>query len=293
MEDTREKLQKYLHWRKLHALDETPNSTVCSRGPAIPKGLTENEKEEYVHEQENLWNHACKKAAKIFNETKSAKKGKSATNVSSLPRMARFYNEKDRPTFFQDDTQQSTDRDEIHCGCNPNELDHKHHCKHATTKNNSRIVHVLPAQLDFKRAPPEIYVLALGIYMDMQLCRSNLEQVTLLVDVRGGEGWPNPTPQQVLPFFKALTQVFGAHFPERLQKCVIYPMPKVMMWMWHFLFKHCLDPITASKIVMVHGPALTDTPLTAFFKNGLQKHVDIDTMLFLEKERVDAFYGKN
>lgn len=49
----------------------------------------------------------------------------------------------------------------------------------------------------------KIYSLAIALYLDRKFDRHDAyTTVTLLIDVRGGRGWPNPTPNTLLPFLK-------------------------------------------------------------------------------------------
>jgi hypothetical protein len=54
----------------------------------------------------------------------------------------------------------------------------------------------------------------------------------------------------MLPFIQSTSSLLGKHYPERLQRFVLFPMPSAAAWIWSAAQK-CLDPNTASKAVVV------------------------------------------
>jgi hypothetical protein len=119
--------------------------------------------------------------------------------------------------------------------------------------------------------PVETTIAAMSTWLDNSLDRTSDEKITLLVDVRPKNGWPNPTPTSLLPLIRGLSKVFGANNPERLEACVIYPMPWYVMAVWA-LVKVFLDPKTASKIVFLAGSSYENAPTP----EGLSAFVDGD-----------------
>jgi hypothetical protein len=99
---------------------------------------------------------------------------------------------------------------------------------------------------------PGVYCLAAAFLLDSLAGAADATRFTLLVDVRGGPGWPNPAPQKLIPFFKAANQMFGQNFPERAQRVVLYPVPSVMKYLWNMLIV-ILDPVTKEKFVIITG----------------------------------------
>jgi hypothetical protein len=85
------------------------------------------------------------------------------------------------------------------------------------------ILLTLAAMYESRLGSPEQYATALAALLDSRLPREGHERVTMLIDVRGGHGWPNPRPSMAV--VRALQGVLRAHFPERLHLLVVYPMP--------------------------------------------------------------------
>merc|ERR1719487_2620590 len=108
------------------------------------------------------------------------------------------------------------------------------------------------ARPDFRIVTKEVYLHSLCHVIDKALPREKGGQLTLVVDVRGGGGWGNPTPKQMLPFMKSVVSTMSAMYPERLRRVVVYPVPwaaKVFVNM----VKGLLDPNTRSKLCIVSG----------------------------------------
>jgi hypothetical protein len=117
-------------------------------------------------------------------------------------------------------------------------------------KDGSRIFHLTPARLDLTLASAQVYALASALYLDRRLSRHTTEKISLICDVRGGNGWANPTPWSLLPFIRATSSLLGQHFPERLKRFVLFPMPSSAVWIWNTA-KKFVDVDTASKVVVV------------------------------------------
>lgn len=92
-------------------------------------------------------------------------------------------------------------------------------------RNGARIVHVLPSQLDTTIAPAKTYALALAMYLDRKLNRKHTEKVTVVIDIRSGKGWPNPSSVSLVPFIKLVVGSLNSYFPERLSRCILFPLP--------------------------------------------------------------------
>ena len=92
-------------------------------------------------------------------------------------------------------------------------------------KNGARIVHVLPSQLNTTIAPATTYALSLAMYLDRKLDRKFTEKVTVVIDIRSGKGWPNPSSVSLVPFIKLVVGSLNSYFPERLSRCILFPLP--------------------------------------------------------------------
>jgi hypothetical protein len=151
-------------------------------------------------------------------------------------------------------------------------------------KDGTRILHILPFRLDLSIATAPTYSLAAALYLDRRLSRMTMEKITLLCDVRGGRGWANPTPWSTLPFIQSTASLLGSHYPERLERLVLFPMPMSATWVWSAA-KKCLDPNTSSKVVVV-SPGQGSAP-----PEQLLEFVDKENLNVLEKRRQSFFLG--
>eukprot|EP00559_Dactyliosolen_fragilissimus_P005943 CAMPEP_0184864236 /NCGR_PEP_ID=MMETSP0580-20130426/14207_1 /TAXON_ID=1118495 /ORGANISM="Dactyliosolen fragilissimus" /LENGTH=385 /DNA_ID=CAMNT_0027362931 /DNA_START=110 /DNA_END=1264 /DNA_ORIENTATION=+ len=118
--------------------------------------------------------------------------------------------------------------------------------------NGKRIMQFLPAQVDSSIATDSTYVTAIGIYLDRKLCRNSDEKITVVIDLRAGEGWANPKAKNIVPLIKQLVKLLERNFPERLHKSILYPFPSAAVFLWK-LVKIFIDPDTSRKVVLVPG----------------------------------------
>jgi hypothetical protein len=76
--------------------------------------------------------------------------------------------------------------------------------------------------------------------------------IVLCLDVRAGRGWPNPTPTALLGFIRHVAAALGSYYPERLVRCLVYPVPWPAVMVWH-----CIQPLLSSairqRVVLVAG----------------------------------------
>ena len=149
-------------------------------------------------------------------------------------------------------------------------------------KDGTRILHILPFRLDLSIATAPTYSLAAALYLDRRLSRLTTERITLFCDVRGGRGWANPTPWSTLPFIQSTASLLGSHYPERLERLVLFPMPTSAIWVWSAA-KKCLDPNTSSKVVVVSPGEGSASP------EHLLEYVDEENLVVLEKRRHSFF----
>ena len=81
----------------------------------------------------------------------------------------------------------------------------------------------------------------------------------MLLDVRTGDGWLNPPAQKLLPFFKHMAKVVPNHYPERLKRVVIYPLPWIVAALIKVV-KNLFDPVTREKFIVLSGSDKTGAP---------------------------------
>jgi hypothetical protein len=127
-------------------------------------------------------------------------------------------------------------------------------------KNGARIVNVLPGQLDSSLASNSTYALAVAMYLDRKLDRSFTEKVTVVIDIRSGTGWSNPSSVSMVPFIKLVVGLLNTYFPERLSRCILYPLPYTATLLFNKA-KDYLDPDTAAKIQVCSGAGSTSSPV--------------------------------
>jgi len=148
-----------------------------------------------------------------------------------------------------------------------------------------RIFHIIPALMDDKLAKQSTYTLAVAIYLDSQLQRDSMEKVTICMDVRAGKGWPNIHALRLVPFMKNSLKLLLPLFPERLHKCVVYPLPSAFFYLWTMIAK-CLDPVTRDKICVVSGKCTIEAqPPT----EKLVVHLGEAATQLLEATRIASF----
>eukprot|EP00586_Coscinodiscus_wailesii_P008688 CAMPEP_0172521782 /NCGR_PEP_ID=MMETSP1066-20121228/292775_1 /TAXON_ID=671091 /ORGANISM="Coscinodiscus wailesii, Strain CCMP2513" /LENGTH=363 /DNA_ID=CAMNT_0013304739 /DNA_START=321 /DNA_END=1409 /DNA_ORIENTATION=- len=128
-----------------------------------------------------------------------------------------------------------------------------------TSCNGHRVVQVLPGLIDTRIAPLDAYVLCSCLYLDAKLDRDSTEQAVVLIDVRAGKGWPNPSPMALIPYVKQLCRTLADIMPERLCHCVVYPVPFPARLVWA-VFKGFLDPKHVQKVKIFWGMAMATSP---------------------------------
>lgn len=126
--------------------------------------------------------------------------------------------------------------------------------------DGKRIVQVLPALIDKDLAPLDFYALTFAVYVELKFDRDTDEQIHVLVDARTGEGWPNAPAMNLIPFVKSLVRYLEDNMPERMFRCVLYPLKYAAKPIWG-IFKSFLNPKVVKKIVIYWGPAAPESPV--------------------------------
>lgn len=152
-------------------------------------------------------------------------------------------------------------------------------------RNGCRVLHVMPGQIDVQKAKASTYAVALALYIDRKLHRESLECMTVALDVRGGRGWPNVPPHKQLPFIQTVVRLLLTMFPERLNRCLLFPVPRAARWIWN-ICRAWIDPLTASKVQLLAGAAriVSEPPFEAM-EEFLEPHV----AKFFEQQRHESF----
>ena len=148
-----------------------------------------------------------------------------------------------------------------------------------------RILQVFPGRMDEKIVPLSVYSLALCLYIDGQLDPEEKEQMCLIIDVRSGVGWPNKNGAQLIGFIRQTCGTLLTHFPGRLSKCLLYPLPSTFEWVWKLIHR-CLDPATADKICVLSGPSTKVSPAPV---EQMQVYLYDDCIELMEETRKSMF----
>ena len=154
-----------------------------------------------------------------------------------------------------------------------------------TCKAGKTILHVLPAQINRKLATAETYGLAFAIYLNSKFDRNDEETMTVLLDVRAGEGWPNPMAFTLINFIRTVSKMLLQLYPERLERMIIFPVPKAAMYVWSAV-KSFYRSGELEKFVLVPGPANARSPLP---RELLAVYIEDDVLDQTEEKRLGTF----
>ncbi len=154
-----------------------------------------------------------------------------------------------------------------------------------TDKHGSKILYVLPALINRRVAQADFYALALSFYLDRKFDRSSEEKMTVVIDVRAGEGWPNPMAVMMVKFAHTVMRQLQPRYPERLKSLVVFPLPWAAMGVW-VAIKRVFQLDILDKITLVSGPADAGSPLP---KEKLEGLIDPEVLDIMEQLRIDHF----
>lgn len=158
-----------------------------------------------------------------------------------------------------------------------------------TSRDGVRVLLVLGAMYDATAGSHHEYALALAALFDASLDRNSDEKFMVLVDARGGDGWPNPRPWAILPWVRVLAATLSANYPERLKRLVVCPVPWVASAVWTAASAF-LDERTAAKVALLSGPAARTEPLPA----SLDEYMDtsaVEECEAIRRERIRESAG--
>jgi hypothetical protein len=148
-----------------------------------------------------------------------------------------------------------------------------------------RIFQLTPANMDDKLVKTTTYALAVALYLNRRCDRNGLERITVCIDVRAGKGWPNIHATRLMPFMKDTARLLLDLFPERLHRCLVYPIPPGFAWIWNII-KKVIHPVTRDKICPLSGANKIESPPP---REQMLEHMSEEAADCLEKERVDSF----
>ncbi|KAL7436692.1 hypothetical protein ACHAXH_009361 [Discostella pseudostelligera] len=162
----------------------------------------------------------------------------------------------------------------------------------STPANNESVHHAsnkryylqhLPARIDTTLASTSIYALSLAIYLDRILDHRTTDQITLVIDVRSGHGWANIKAIHLLPFIQSTVKLLSDLHPLRLERCVIFPVPKVANMIWKAVAPF-MGKETVNKVCFVSGPAGSNDGVPM----KLSEHLDDELIRKLEETRLSC-----
>ena len=266
--------------------------------------------DDFMKADEELWNGAVKKAIEFTSNSEGSRsKKKSAGCDVKLPQLICSYCDdyEVQATSYAVPIGTPTVNlvKSIHSGHLPTDSQDEDNNNSSTQSNSStspsaeppqckdgsRIFHLVPARLDLTLASAQVYALAAALYLDRRLSRHTTEKISLICDVRGGDGWANPTPWSLLPFIRATSSLLGHHFPERLKRFVLFPMPSSAVWIWSAA-KKFVDVDTASKVVVV-GLVGASGNANDCINDELDEFITKKDLGILEERRRTFFTRKN
>jgi hypothetical protein len=152
------------------------------------------------------------------------------------------------------------------------------------TIDGKRVLQHLPARIDLSVADAEVYATALALYIDRCVSRDSMEKICVVIDTRPGKGWKNIPAPRLVPFIKHAARLLNDLHPERLARCILFPVPSVAKFLWNAV-KPWLDPDTAEKICILSGSASIKSPVPKDMNSYLQR----DVVEWMERNRLSTF----
>jgi len=156
--------------------------------------------------------------------------------------------------------------------------------KSLRTLDGKRVLQHLPARIDLSVADGELYAIALALYIDCCVSRDSMEKICVVIDTRPGKGWGNIPAPKLIPFIKNAARLLNDLHPERLARCILFPVPSVAKFLWNAV-KPWLDPGTADKICILSGSAGIKSPVP----NDMDSYLQKDVVEWMEWKRVSTF----
>ena len=62
-------------------------------------------------------------------------------------------------------------------------------------------------------------------------------KILILIDSRASPGWPNPPATKMLPLIRDVNNLLMLHFPDRVERVILYPLPGIMRTVWNAISK--------------------------------------------------------
>eukprot|EP00538_Stauroneis_constricta_P004800 CAMPEP_0119565238 /NCGR_PEP_ID=MMETSP1352-20130426/29374_1 /TAXON_ID=265584 /ORGANISM="Stauroneis constricta, Strain CCMP1120" /LENGTH=445 /DNA_ID=CAMNT_0007614111 /DNA_START=92 /DNA_END=1426 /DNA_ORIENTATION=- len=143
-----------------------------------------------------------------------------------------------------------------------------------TDKSGSTILHCIPAQVNKRKIDLDTHANSFAFYLDRKFDRNSDERMTVVIDTRPGEGWPNPLAFTMISFVRRVAALLQALYPERCERLVVYPLPSIAIHVWRAV-KIFMQKDIADKVILGAGSAGMKSPLP---KASLLEHFDESTL---------------
>lgn len=114
------------------------------------------------------------------------------------------------------------------------------------------IIFLEVARIDLNLYSLDDYVRSLCHITDEVFSREEEGHLTVLVDLRRGDGWANMPPMSLFPFLKEAMKVLSKMYPDRTKRFVVYPVPWVATFMVSMV-KKMMEPEQRRKLVLLAG----------------------------------------
>jgi CRAL/TRIO domain len=149
--------------------------------------------------------------------------------------------------------------------------------------HHHRILYVLPARMDFDVIPSELYTKAMT-YFWLKVYNGR-DPCTVLVDARGGQGWPNMSATRMQALLRSCSSILCSYFPGGLHQAVIYPVPAWTTRLWRIIVVLLPADVQAS-VVLLAGQ---NTSYQAPYPTNLHSYVAASVLGQLEAVRQSSF----
>ena len=111
--------------------------------------------------------------------------------------------------------------------------------------------------------------------------KREIGNVTLLVDLRGGEHWPNPKAIMMINLIRKIVHSIATYHPGRITSMIMYPLPRALLGVWNSVSGY-FGPDVVESFHLVSGPSKPGSPLP---KLELQQFIDGNVLDWTEQRR--------
>jgi len=156
------------------------------------------------------------------------------------------------------------------------------------------LVQALPARIDLSISS-EAYVQDLSFYLGQVIAAAadQNKKLTILVDVRPGEGWPNHSVLQLAGLIRQLANELHVQFPDALHKLVLFPIPRAAIVLYNMAIKPLFRGHPKLKQVMELVPGARLAVNAPAPLDKLSQFVALQHLETLEQHRLATFVKSN